>query len=76
MYVGDLNDDEMDDLYCHTTGGETSVAISTVKGETYLDCNLVIPFVRGGRVVQNLFVKPVFFLIILTDLNLFSSTES
>ena len=33
VHVGDLNDDEMDDLYCHTTGGQTSVTISTVKGK-------------------------------------------
>ena len=30
--MGDFNGDGMDDLYCHTSEGNTSVAISTVKG--------------------------------------------
>ena len=31
--VGDFNADGMDDLYCHTPNGNTTVAISTVPGK-------------------------------------------
>ena len=33
LFVGDCNDDDMDDLFCHTDGGDNSVAASTVKGK-------------------------------------------
>ena len=33
LSVGDFNNDGMDDLYCHTNDGNTTVAISTVKGK-------------------------------------------
>ena len=33
LSVGDLNADGMDDLYCHTTDGNVTVAKSTVKGK-------------------------------------------
>ena len=51
--MGDLNEDEMDDLYCHTTGGQTSVAISTVKGKTLAWTPICFIFWEGG--VQSLF---------------------
>ena len=31
--VGDYNADGMDDLFCHTSDGRTTVAISTVTGK-------------------------------------------
>ena len=33
LFVGGYNDDGMDDLFCHTDGGDNSVAASTVKGK-------------------------------------------
>ena len=33
VYVGDLNADGMDDLFCHTSDGNVAVAISTVTGK-------------------------------------------
>ena len=54
VHVGDLNDDEMDDLYCHTTGGQTSVAISTVKGKTLAWAAICFCFFWGG--VEGFFV--------------------
>ena len=46
--VGDLNADGMDDLYCHTNDGNTTVAKSTVKGK--YSCSVVIMIITKFQI--------------------------